>query len=185
MTNPFANAATARTATPAAAPATAPAQQPTFQAPAVQTQKPAPAPAAKVESAGTGFGDPFGQPAGPGSGEKITDMLGSLLLVKPTEYIEEMSTSSGDTDAVRADIAILDNTEEPGHIAEGVLIFQMALKRDLRKIMDSPQPYLLGRLDRGQAKVKGKPESAPYIFVKFTEEEAALANQFLQAVGKF
>lgn len=174
MTNPFANAATARTATP-------PAAQPTFQAPAskpaVQTQKAAPA-----ESQGTGFGDPFGQPAGPGSGEKITDMLGSLLLVKPTEYIEEMSTTSGDTDAVRADIAILDNTEEPGHIAEGVLIFQQALKRDLRKIMSGSQPYLLGRLDRGQAKGN---KSAPYIFVKFTEEEAALANQFLQAVGKF
>lgn len=172
MTNPFANAT--RTATP-------PATQPAFQAPAAKPE-PKPAPAAKAESAGTGFGDPFGQPAGPGSGEKITDMLGSLLLVKPTEYIEEMSTTSGDTDAVRADIAILDNTEEPGHIAEGVLIFQQALKRDLRKIMDSPQPYLLGRLDRGQAKGN---KSAPYIFVKFTEEEAALANQFLQAVGKF
>lgn len=172
MTNPFANAT--RTATP-------PATPPAFQAPAAKPE-PKPAPAAKAESAGTGFGDPFGQPAGPGSGEKITDMLGSLLLVKPTEYIEEMSTTSGDTDAVRADIAILDNTEEPGHIAEGVLIFQQALKRDLRKIMDSPQPYLLGRLDRGQAKGN---KSAPYIFVKFTEEEAALANQFLQAVGKF
>ncbi len=177
MTNPFANAATARTATPAAAPA----QQPAFQAPAVQTQKPAPA-AKPTESAGTGFGDPFGQPAGPGSGEKITDMLGSLLLVKPTEYIEEMSTTSGDTDAVRADIAILDNTEEPGHIAEGVLIFQQALKRDLRKIMDSPQPYLLGRLDLGRAKGN---KSAPYIFVKFTEEEAALAHQFIKAVPSF
>lgn len=172
MTNPFANAT--RTATP-------PATQPAFQAPAAKPE-PKPAPAAKAESAGTGFGDPFGQPAGPGSGEKITDMLGSLLLVKPTEYIEEMSTTSGDTDAVRADIAILDNTEEPGHIAEGVLIFQQALKRDLRKIMDSPQPYLLGRLDRGRAKGN---KSAPYIFVKFTEEEAALAHQFIKAVPSF
>lgn len=172
MTNPFANAT--RTATP-------PATQPAFQAPAAKPE-PKPAPATKVESAGTGFGDPFGQPAGPSSGEKITDMLGCLLLVKPTEYIEEMSTTSGDTDAVRADIAILDNTEEPGRIAKGVLIFQQVLKRDLRTIMDSPHPYLLGRLDRGQAKGN---KSAPYIFVKFTEEEEALAHQFLQAVGKF
>jgi len=174
MTNPFANAAASRTATP-------PTQPPAFQAPATTTKAAPPAKAAEPETGGVGFGDPFAEPAGL-STDRITDMLGSLLLVRPTEYIEEMSTSSGDTDAVRADIAILDETEEPGRVAEGVLIFQMALKRDLRKVMKDGMPFLLGRLQRGQAKGN---KSAPYLFARPTDEDKALAHQFIKAVPSF
>lgn len=180
--NPFASA---RTSTPPAsspAEATAPAagnETPKFQAAQPSDAHPATfdsAPSTKPEKKAAGGGDPFGDPAGPGSGERIADMVGSLLLVKPTEYIAEMTTRSGTTDAVRADIAVLDETDDAGRIADGVLVFQMALKRDLEKIMDGPSTYLLGRLVMGEAK-QGK--NAPYIFEMATDADKALARQFL------
>lgn len=119
-------------------------------------------------------GDPFSTPPGI-SDFKITDFVEDLLLVKPTEYIEEMDTSIGDTDAVRADVVPLTG-EHAGELLEDLLVFQMALKRALLKVMDGPNPFLLGRLGRGQAK-KGK--SAPYIFEQPYKEDVALARKYL------
>lgn len=158
-----------------------------------------PAPKAKAE-AGDGFdsvnedgqhvagkaGDPFSTPAGV-SEYKITDLVGALLLVKPTEVIPEMDTDIGQAEnVIRADIVTLndvtieeDGTElDAGTLIEDVLVFQMALKRALLRVLDGPNPYLLGRLGRGNAK-KGK--SAPYIFERPDEDDAVLARQWLAA----
>lgn len=122
--------------------------------------------------------DPFASPSGPGSGEKITDYVGELLLVTPEELIENMETSIGTADAVRCNMAVLTG-ESAGHICEGILVFQTALRRDLIRILDSPNAsMLLGRLGKGEAK-KGK--SAPYIFEQPTDEEKVTARQFLAA----
>lgn len=136
-------------------------------------------------------GDPFSTPAG-ASEYKITELLGGLMLVKPTELIEEMDTEVGKAEnVIRADVTVLEDTplsdpnadNEPtgevlaaGSTVEDVLVFNMALKRALLRVMDGPNPYLLGRLSLGSAK-KGK--NAPYIFERPDEDDVALARQWI------
>ncbi len=156
MTSPFDNGPAA-TKVKTKAPATDP----------FDTVGTTPAPAVK--------GDPFSSPSGGGSDHRISDFVGELLLVKPTEDIEEMLTEIGTTDAVRADVVPLTGANA-GELCEDMLVFQMALKRALRKVMNGDKPYLLGRLAMGTKK-PGK--SAPYIFEEATAEEVAIARAYL------
>ena len=120
-------------------------------------------------------GDPFSTPAG-ASEIKINDLVGLLLLVKPTEVIDEMTTEIGVAkDVIRADVIILDG-DDAGSEYEDVLVFQIALKRALKKVLDGANPYLLGRLEMG-AKKPGK--SAPYIFAQPDEDDIAAARAHL------
>ena len=168
MTNPFAPLAPAPA--PGTPPETAVAMQEVAQA---NGQKVAPKDAPK----NLGVGDPFAAPQGIGDGERITDFVDRLLLVKPTEYIREMNTSQGKTDAVRVDLAVLDDETEPGKIVIGVLLFQQALKREAKAIMDGPLPYLLGRLNKG----KTGGGNTLYTFQEANETEIGLARQFIAA----
>lgn len=157
MTNPFASAVADAPAAPAETPA-----------PAVDTTK------------NLGLGDPFATPVGIGDGERITDFLDQLLVVKPTEYIKEMNTKQGKTDAVRVDLAVLTDADEPGKIVVGVLLFQTALKREAKGIMDGPRPYLLGRLRVG----KTGGGNTIYTFDPASEADVNLAQKWLDAGGK-
>jgi hypothetical protein len=124
-------------------------------------------------------GDPFAMPTGGGSGEKISEMVGELLLVKPTEFVEGITTRLGPADAVRADLVILsDVTGRQGDVCPGLLVFQTALMRDLVRVLSGPTPYLLGRLAMGKEQ-PGK--NAPYIFDQPTDEDMVLARQYLAA----
>lgn len=118
--------------------------------------------------------DPFTTPA-KSSDYRIADFLGELVLVRPTEVIEEMVTEVGTTDAIRADVTPLTG-ELAGTLCEDLLVFQLALKRALRKVLEGSNPYLLGRLTKGTAKA-GK--SAPYIFAEPTPEEEDVARRHL------
>lgn len=133
------------------------------------------APEATAPAAG---GDPFSTPTG-GGGAKVADYFGNLLLVKPLELIKDMQTSIGTSDAMRADAYILDGTI-PGEEVTDMLFFQQALRRDLERTLRGGSPFLLGRLGRGTAK-QGK--SAPWIFESPTEQDQALARQFLASRG--
>lgn len=135
-------------------------------------------------------GDPFSTPGGV-SEYKITELLTGLLLVKPTEVIEEMDTDIGQAEnVIRCDVAVLTDTElhdegkptgeelAAGTVVADMLVFNMALKRALLRVLDGANPYLLGRLGLGTAK-KGK--NAPYIFERPDEDDAVLARQFIAA----
>ena len=125
-------------------------------------------------------GDPFSAPAGI-SDVKITEFLGELLLVKPTEVIEEMDTEIGTAkDVVRADFVVLTGDAE-GKQVEDALVFQVALKRALLKVLDGANPYLLGRLGLGNKK-KGK--NAPFIFEKPDDDDMDVARAWLAANTK-
>lgn len=124
-------------------------------------------------------GDPFSSPSS-GSGDvRISDLVGELLLVKPTEYIESMMTSASvePVDAVRADVVVLgaDGTTE---LHEDMLVFQLALKRQLRRTLDEGTGKLLARLTMGDKK-PGK--NAPYIFVAAEEAEKDAARAYCAA----
>ena len=161
MTNPFMNSATA----------TAPAEE--------KETATAPVDTAKTEApADLGVGDRFAAPAGVADGSRITESVDRLLLVKPTEVIDEMNTAQGKArDVVRADLAVLDDPENPGMIVEGVLLFQQALKREAKKIYEGPLPYLLGRVNKG----KTGGGNTLYTFQEANEADVALARQFIAA----
>lgn len=119
--------------------------------------------------------DPFAMPTGGGGGERVADLLGSLLLVRPTEHVTGMTTSIGDAEAIRADVTILDG-DRAGETVPDMLFFQIALRRDLSRILEGPSAYLLGRLGMG-AKKPGK--SAPFIFESPSEADKDIARQHL------
>lgn len=173
MTNPFATPAPlpATPAVPVAPPAAAPVTiTPT-------PDPPAPATPAVETPKNLGIGDPFAGPKGIGDGERITDFLDHLLLIKPTEFISQMRTTQGPSDAVRVDLAVLDDATEPGKVVVGVLLFQQALRREAKAILDGPLPFLLGRLKLG----KTGSGNDLYTFDEATEAEANIARQFLAA----
>ena len=118
--------------------------------------------------------DPFATPAGPGDGANITDDLGAAVVVRPSEYVEKMTTSFGEASAVRADWIVLDGPNQ-GQVREGSLIFQRALIRDLKSVLGSPgHRFVVGRLAKGEAK---QGQSAPYILQSPDEATMALARQ--------
>ena len=121
--------------------------------------------------------DPFARPTGGGDGAKIQDDLGSLLVVRPTEFLEGMDTSVGSTDAVRADWLVCDG-DNAGEIREGALIFNKPLVRDLKRAVGG---LFVGRLAMGNKEIKG---NKPFIFQDFNDEEQALAVECAESVGR-
>lgn len=152
--------------------------------PKVET-KPEPEPAGFDTAAANGevkkgkAGDPFSLPSGGGSEVKITEFVGELMLVKPTEFLPGFATSFGETDTIRADVTFLTG-ERQGETEEEMLIFQRPLVRALKKVHEGANPYLLGRLGKGTAR---QGQSAPYIFEVPEQEDITLAQQYLAAQG--
>lgn len=112
------------------------------------------------------------------SGTRMSDpgILGELMLVEPVEYIESMLTSASKepTDVFRVNILPLSG-ELAGQLSEDVLIFQTALKRELKKTHQGPNRWLLARCEMGAAK-PGK--NAPYLFNPPTPEDMAVYEKF-------
>ncbi|UJE15698.1 hypothetical protein SEA_LIGMA_43 [Gordonia phage Ligma] len=120
-------------------------------------------------------GDPFSLPPAP-SEIGISDLVGVLVLCRPTEVIESMQTEVGTAEnVVRADITAVDG-DLAGQVFEDVLVFQTALKRALLKVLDGPNPLLLGRIEMGNKK-PGK--NAPYLFGKPDEDDINAARAVL------
>lgn len=185
MTNPFAGAAAAPQTTPAAQPAAganpfgggqaAPAAQPApQQAPPAADAFAAPPSTTPEPAAPAAGGDPFGMPSGGGSGSKIADDLGQALLVRPTEFRENITTQHGPANAVQADWIVLTGPEA-GQVREGSLVFQTMLVSDLKKILDNPAtPFMVGFLTKAEPS-PGK--SAAFIFATPDEAQVTLARQ--------
>jgi len=112
------------------------------------------------------------------SGVRMSDsgILNELLLVEPVEYIESMMTSASKepTDVFRVNILPLTG-ELAGHLQEDVLVFQVALKRELKRTHQGPNPWLLARCEMGAAKPG---QSAPYLFNAPSPEDMAVYEKF-------
>lgn len=112
------------------------------------------------------------------SGVRMSDpgILGELLLVEPIEYIESMMTSASKdpTDAFRINILPLTGPLA-GQLQEDVMVFQIALKRELKKTYHGPNRWLLARCEMGEAK-PGK--NAPYLFVPPSDEDVTAYERF-------
>lgn len=119
--------------------------------------------------------DPFAAPAA-ANGIKWADVNGALLLIEVRDVEKDIDTTFGKTDAVRADIAVLDGTGK-GDTYPDCLIFPKGLQSQLRSRIGQK---VLGRLGQGAAKAG---QSAPWLLQEATAADkqvglAYLANGF-------
>lgn len=130
--------------------------------------------------------DPF--KSGSDGGAGITEYDGGLLLVTPVEYVESMSTTFGDTDAVRVDFVVLDAPDGAVEV-EDTLIFQRmligALKRQAlfneKNGVDEATGHpkmTLGVLTQDESRQK-KGQSAPWVLAEPNAEQAQVARNYL------
>lgn len=142
-------------------------QAPQAQAPQAQGFQPQAqqAPGGFANPSGAPVGDPFASPAGMGEGHKIKDDMGAAVLVRPESFTANMKTDSGESDVIRCDWAVLDGPNQ-GALRSNALIFNKGMVRDLKKVLDGPQLFLVGRVYEGNAK---KGQSAPVLFADAPE----------------
>ena len=119
----------------------------------------------------------FQQPS-QGDQVKVAELVGSLVLVWAKEYRKDVPTSYGPSDAIAADIHVLDGAKG-GETFQNTLLFQRALIGSLQSAIGG-EP-VLGRVGQGVAKPG---QSAPYILQPFTDADAAIATHYIQQLGK-
>lgn len=108
-------------------------------------------------------------PTGPSDSVKIADLVGEHLLVIPTGLKKEMKTSAGVSDAIVADIVVLNlKKPEKSEVHTDALIFQSVLVGNLKERVGVSR--LAAKLVKGEA-AQGK--SAPYLFEKSPEAVTA------------
>jgi len=112
--------------------------------------------------------------AGTGDSIKPADVEGHLLVVEPSEYISTMSTSFGDTDAVR--ITVHDVTAAKTY--ESVLWFSGALVGSLKSRVGQK---VLGVMGKGTAKPG---MSAPWILQDASGNDKAVAAATVYLTGQ-
>ena len=104
--------------------------------------------------------------AAPSQGGSVrpADLDGHLLIVEPIEYVQSISTSFGDKDAIRVNIH--DVTEEASH--DDVLLFGTALIGSLKSQLGK---RVLGVLGKGTAKPG---QAAPWVLDDATGDAKAV-----------
>ncbi|MBB4689802.1 hypothetical protein [Amycolatopsis jiangsuensis] len=207
MTNPFAFGNATAPAPTASAPAQPPASAPVAAPATLAIDTPPTAPAAAPTPAGD---DPFSAPAPQAArGPRVRDMYGRLLLVIPHKLEEDLPNrlQPGTTqDRLTADVIILDGGEiqyggkpeatppvphtktvatpfksERMFLSQRGLISQC--REALAKRLQGQPGMVLGRLTTGEAKEAG--QNAPFLLSPPTDEDKALARQYLAQVDPF
>jgi hypothetical protein len=105
----------------------------------------------------------FAAPSQGGSVRPV-DLEGHLLIVEPIEYVQSISTSFGNKDAIRVNIH--DVTEEASH--DDVLLFGTALIGSLKSQVGK---RVLGVLGKGTAKPG---QAAPWVLDDATSDAKAV-----------
>jgi hypothetical protein len=117
---------------------------------------------------------PFNAPAA-STGIEWAALKGSLLLITVHEVRKEIATSFGVTDAIAADVEVLDGPEA-GNTYNDTLIFPRVLQSQLAKSVGGQM--VLGRLGQGQAKPG---QTAPWTLVAATDADNQLGVRHLAA----
>ena len=115
---------------------------------------------------------PFATPAAPGSGISWADYNGRLLLIEPHAVKTDIQTSFGPSDAVQADVVVLDG-DDAGTEYPDTLIFPKVLQSQVAGRIGQK---VLGRLGQGQAKPG---QSAPWMLAEATADDIALGQRWL------
>lgn len=131
--------------------------------------------------------DPF--KSGSSGGAGIKEHEGHLLLVTPTEYVPEIDTSFGETDAVRVDYTVLDGPDGIEEV-EDSLVFQRVLISAFKRAAVFNEKHgvdpatghpkmVLGVLIQDEAQKK-KGQSAPWVLAEPTDAQKAVAREYLK-----
>lgn len=117
------------------------------------------------------------QPPASTTGDKIdlNKVNGSLLYITVHELVKDIQTDYGPSDAIRADVAVLDG-DDKGTVYNDTLIFPSVLRRQLSGAVGSVDPTILGRLYQGVAKKAG--QSPPWILAEPTEADLAIGVKY-------
>lgn len=115
--------------------------------------------------------DEFAAPAS-STGIKWEDLKGSLLLFDVHSVETGIKTTFGETDAVRADVTVLDG-DAAGDTYNDTLVFPKVLQSQLRPNVEKK---VLGRLGQGTAKPG---QSAPWMLNDATDTDKATARAHL------
>jgi len=118
----------------------------------------------------------FQDPSQGGDRLPLNDLNGSLLLFTVKSIEHDIVTQFGTTDAVKADVAVLDGAHK-GETFDDTLIFPRVLKSALAPNVGS---MVLGRLGQGQAK---SGQSAPWVLAPGTPEDKAVGEKYLAYVA--
>ncbi len=108
------------------------------------------------------------------TGIKWADLHHSLLLIKVNGVRVGIDTAHGVSDAVEADVHVLDGAGE-GTVYENTLVFPKVLQNQLKP---SVGDLVLGRLGQGQAK---RGQSAPWSLSTATEADKAKGRDYYQS----
>lgn len=115
---------------------------------------------------------PFADPAAPSSGIPWAELNGSLLLAKVTSLETDIDTQFGKSDAVRADVTVLDGPKAGEEFVD-TLVFPKVLQSQLRARVGQT---VLGRLGQGQ----GKPgQSPPWMLSAATPQDQQTGAAYL------
>jgi len=117
--------------------------------------------------------DPFASPA-TSTGVDWKEVNGALILINVLGVDEAVQTVHGVTDAVRANITVLDG-DLKGETFDDTLVFPRVLKSQLKSKVGQ---LVLGRLGQGTAKPG---QSAPWQLVEATDGDKSVANAYLKA----
>jgi hypothetical protein len=120
---------------------------------------------------------------GPGSGGNFVaaDVVGELLLIKPLALEEDIVTANGTSDAIRADIVVLDRKKPAkSELIEGGLIFQKVLQGQLRQSLNKGS-RVVGTLVKDEASKKAG-QSAPYRLTEPSDEDIQVARAYLDSL---
>ena len=115
----------------------------------------------------------FTQPSSSSESVKPADLDGHLLIIKPLEFKQNISTSLGDADAIECNL--IDVTTGKHH--ESVLFFNVALKSALKPNIGK---IVLAKMGQGIAK-PGK--SAPWILIDETGNADSVAKATAYLAG--
>lgn len=118
----------------------------------------------------------FTQPSSGGDFFTAKDHEGALLLIKPLSFEQGISTQMGPSDAVKANVIILDGPNKDQEFND-TLIFPKVLVSQVKANLTNNQ-WVLGRLGKGQAKPG---QSAPWQLQEFSQQDAELAQAWLNA----
>lgn len=116
---------------------------------------------------------PFAPPPPPGEGISWPDLQGRLLLIEVTAHRAEIKTAFGITDAVEADVAVLDGPDA-GTEHRAALVFPKVLKGQLQRAGIGAK--VLGRLGQGTAKPGQDP---PWLLEPGSAEDEALGMRWI------
>jgi hypothetical protein len=116
----------------------------------------------------------------PDSSDRMKDYKGRLVIVTPSEFIDDFQTSIGETEVIIADVVVIDekNPAESKELSSTVF-FGKAIVPYLKRKLDKGEKAL-GRYTQREATSKGK--SGAWALQKPTPEEMQLGLKYLESV---